>query len=321
MENKTNNMICADLYYGWHECESGIYHSFELQPDGAPVDSDAVSGRLAKLLDTTPDDTNFNWNIMRVSVPLKADPVEAAKQLPPAVLEASFRLKQREYSIEDAKIVLEGEMDEDDEWNLNTYGFTLAEATCENSPHYLCDLIVDWFEAEGTWEISDYTIMRKITCGILRECKEQEAARRAAKAATKPKEHLYFVRAIGKDVYQDFDPEPYEAAMARIQGILENTLKDHPWIEKGGCADIDERDGEFTVTAEEFYQTAYILPVNTAEGAEYILEEIRRTADAADCATMQYQNELSDCGTYDYLSRIRELTDQLKAEMEKEEKA
>lgn len=316
------NLICADLYYGWHECEDGIYHAFELQPDGATADSDAVSGRLAKLLDTTPDDPRFNWNVMRVAVPLKDDPVEAAKQLPPEVLEAAFRLKLREYSIEDAKTILKEQMEsgfEEQELNRETYGFTLEEACDPNSPHYLCDLIVDKFEDDGTWLYADYDTMSDIVRDILTECAAAVSARREAEEASKAREEkLYFVRAIGKDVYKDFEPEAHSAALVRVYGIFQDAMKNHPWIETDDCAEIDEGDGEFTVAAEEFYQTAYILPVNAATGPEYLLEEIRRAVAAADCATTMYQHTLEDCGTYDYTYHIRELTNQLQAELMKE---
>lgn len=57
------------LCYAWQETEDGIYHAFELLDAEADIDHDAVAGKLAGLLGTTPDDGRFDWSSMPVSLP------------------------------------------------------------------------------------------------------------------------------------------------------------------------------------------------------------------------------------------------------------
>lgn len=59
----------AELFYGYQECESGIYHSFELVDPDAHTDVFAASERLAELLDTKPGSPDFNFDTMYVALP------------------------------------------------------------------------------------------------------------------------------------------------------------------------------------------------------------------------------------------------------------
>jgi len=59
----------AELFYGYQECESGIYHSFELADPDAHTDVFKASERLAELLDTKPGSTDFNFDTMYVDLP------------------------------------------------------------------------------------------------------------------------------------------------------------------------------------------------------------------------------------------------------------
>lgn len=58
-----------ELFYGYQECECGIYHAFEAMGLGEQKDSDKIAVALAQLLDTTPDDENFNWGNMLIALP------------------------------------------------------------------------------------------------------------------------------------------------------------------------------------------------------------------------------------------------------------
>ena len=59
----------AELFYGYQECEDGIYHSFELCDPSEKWDADDAAEHLAEQLDCTPDDDRFNWNSMYVNIP------------------------------------------------------------------------------------------------------------------------------------------------------------------------------------------------------------------------------------------------------------
>lgn len=59
----------AELYYGFHETDTGIYHAFEAVDPAAIADSDMVAERLAELLDTTVNDDRFDYNFMLISIP------------------------------------------------------------------------------------------------------------------------------------------------------------------------------------------------------------------------------------------------------------
>lgn len=71
----------AELFYGYQECESGIYHSFELADPEVRTDVFKASKRLAELLDTKPGSPDFNFDTMYVDLPesvvkrIKADAV------------------------------------------------------------------------------------------------------------------------------------------------------------------------------------------------------------------------------------------------------
>lgn len=58
-----------ELCYGYQECESGIYHSFEAVDPLAPLDDEKIAHKLSATLDTTPDDVNFNHNSMQILLP------------------------------------------------------------------------------------------------------------------------------------------------------------------------------------------------------------------------------------------------------------
>lgn len=62
-------MYQIELYYGYQECEDGIYHAFEATDIEERADSREVAERLASLLDCTPDDERFNWNSMYIALP------------------------------------------------------------------------------------------------------------------------------------------------------------------------------------------------------------------------------------------------------------
>lgn len=59
----------AELFYGYQESESGIYHSFELADQCTHTDVFEVSGRLAELLDTKPGNPDFTFGTMYVDLP------------------------------------------------------------------------------------------------------------------------------------------------------------------------------------------------------------------------------------------------------------
>lgn len=59
------------LFYGYVTSEDGrVCHAFEaLDPERDPAEDNAVVNDLADLLDTTPDDPDFNWDSMYIELP------------------------------------------------------------------------------------------------------------------------------------------------------------------------------------------------------------------------------------------------------------
>ena len=58
-----------ELYYGYQECESGIYHAFDAVDPHGHHDDEKMAVKLSDTLDTTPDDDNFHYNSMRILLP------------------------------------------------------------------------------------------------------------------------------------------------------------------------------------------------------------------------------------------------------------
>lgn len=58
-----------ELYYGYQECESGIYHAFDAVDPQERHDDDKMAVKLSDTLDTTPDDDNFHYNSMHILLP------------------------------------------------------------------------------------------------------------------------------------------------------------------------------------------------------------------------------------------------------------
>lgn len=79
MKNKTYEV---ELYYGYEDGESGIFHAFEAVDPNADTDSEEMAANLAKLLDLELDDGSFNWDSMPIRLPdsllerIKADAVQ-----------------------------------------------------------------------------------------------------------------------------------------------------------------------------------------------------------------------------------------------------
>lgn len=64
-------MYQADLHYGYQRSHDdyGTYHAFELTDPDEKTDESAMGEHLACLLDTTTEDEDFNFDLMRVSLP------------------------------------------------------------------------------------------------------------------------------------------------------------------------------------------------------------------------------------------------------------
>jgi len=64
-------MYHLELVYGYVEDDDcGIYHAFEaLDPNSKDTDYEEVAKELAEMLDTTPDDSCFNWDVMDIALP------------------------------------------------------------------------------------------------------------------------------------------------------------------------------------------------------------------------------------------------------------
>lgn len=74
-------MYNVELYYGYEESESGIYHAFEAADSSNPAITDDMGRNLAEMLDISPDSENFNWDHMPIAIPdsvvakIKADAI------------------------------------------------------------------------------------------------------------------------------------------------------------------------------------------------------------------------------------------------------
>lgn len=58
-----------ELYYGYQECESGIYHAFDAVDPHGQHDDEKMAAKLSDTLDTTPDNANFHYNSMHILLP------------------------------------------------------------------------------------------------------------------------------------------------------------------------------------------------------------------------------------------------------------
>lgn len=58
-----------ELYYGYQECESGIYHAFDAVDPQGHHDDEKMAVKLSDTLVTTPDDANFHYNSMHILLP------------------------------------------------------------------------------------------------------------------------------------------------------------------------------------------------------------------------------------------------------------
>lgn len=62
-------MYKIELYYGYEDGESGIFHAF-CATDPDIIDDDLKMGkRLAETLDLDVNDKNFNWDSMYITLP------------------------------------------------------------------------------------------------------------------------------------------------------------------------------------------------------------------------------------------------------------
>ena len=61
----------VNLYYGYQRSHETYetYHSFALSDPDETDDAEQVGAKLAEMLDTTPQDDDFNWNSMYIRLP------------------------------------------------------------------------------------------------------------------------------------------------------------------------------------------------------------------------------------------------------------
>ena len=96
---KNNKLM---LYYGFQECEDGIYHAFSLEDMKNLPDDSNVADELAGLLDTVPEDERFNWNCMEVQIPDSV--IERIwQEATEAAINAMRQKIKKEYTIESFK--------------------------------------------------------------------------------------------------------------------------------------------------------------------------------------------------------------------------
>lgn len=132
----------------------------------------------------------------------------------------------------------------------------------------------------------------------------------------------YFVRAIGKELDEDGEPKSFEEAVEELKRIYSDCKHGH---EDDDCYDeacleicaeeqLGKESCQMTITDSEsnYYQCAYILPVNEAGGTAYILEEIQRASEAAATYANEYEYRMESMqDVYDELQYIRELAQSL----------
>lgn len=63
------NMKQIQLFYGWQETEEGVFHAFLTEEVDTKVNDAEMKAKLAEMLDTTPGDQRFNWNVMPIALP------------------------------------------------------------------------------------------------------------------------------------------------------------------------------------------------------------------------------------------------------------
>lgn len=139
-------------------------------------------------------------------------------------------------------------------------------------------------------------------------------------------EQLYFVRAYGNERNTDGDPKPFAEAVAELRELYNSCVNGHEedgyFFEKTLLDGEDRpkesslgRTCEMKITGEEYYQCAYILPVNDAgkvSRADYLLEELNRTSDAIEACAEEYQFCLKNMqDVYDEAYHVRELAARL----------
>lgn len=77
------NPTRIELYFGYVENTDGIHHAFEVVDPKACVDDGDMAKKLAKTLNTTPDDATFNYNSMYLDIPASViDRIKNTKEAP-----------------------------------------------------------------------------------------------------------------------------------------------------------------------------------------------------------------------------------------------
>ena len=64
-----NEKYQVELHYGYQETDCGIFHSFVAADPEEIVDVISIGGKLAESLDTTINDSNFNFDCMNIALP------------------------------------------------------------------------------------------------------------------------------------------------------------------------------------------------------------------------------------------------------------
>lgn len=132
----------------------------------------------------------------------------------------------------------------------------------------------------------------------------------------------YFVRAIGKESNKDGEPKLFDEAVEELKKLYSDCMHGHEnddyyeeaYLEVCPEEQVEKEGCQMTIvdSQSEYYQCAYILPVNDADGTDYILEEIQRAAEAAATYANEYEYRTESMqDVYDELQHIRELAHSL----------
>lgn len=121
-----------------------------------------------------------------------------------------------------------------------------------------------------------------------------------------------FIRAIGSFDYTDYTVMSTADAAAKLKKLVKSCMKETGCQEWYGF-ELDYKPGDKSavLTADEFYQAYFIVPVIDGDGTLDELHRIIEFCDGADYETARYQVTLEDCGVYDYILSIRDTVSRL----------
>ena len=122
----------------------------------------------------------------------------------------------------------------------------------------------------------------------------------------------FFVRMIGTDYNGDSELMTEQEAKDLLREKYRYLISELHSSYRFDDMYIEPDLSEFELRGEEYYQTMYILPENTLQCGERLVEEIERELIRTNVYMLAYEYELTESGVYECTERIHELLNELR---------